>query len=92
MPGWMDFLFHCGAIPIWCTGYHPSFSWIDIPVIGEDGTPMHERGVVPAVPGLYFVGLHFQYSRTSSTLMGVGRDAEYMVRAIDSQTSLAKAS
>ena len=31
---------------IWCTGYHPGFSWIDLPIFGEDGEPMHDRGIV----------------------------------------------
>src|SRR5439155_552597 len=39
---------------IWCTGYQPGFSWIDLPVFGEDGEPMHERGIVSSEPGLYF--------------------------------------
>ena len=69
---------------IWCTGYHPGFSWIHLPVFGEDGQPIHERGVVSSVPGLYFVGLHFLYSLSSATLLGIGRDAEYVVRAIES--------
>lgn len=67
---------------IWCTGYQPGFSWIDLPVFGDDGRPMHERGVVSSVPGLYFVGLHFLYSMTSATVLGVGRDAKYVVDAI----------
>ena len=67
---------------IWCTGYQPGFSWIDLPIFGEDGRPMHERGVVGKVPGLYFVGLHFLYSMTSATVTGVGRDAEYVTKAI----------
>jgi putative flavoprotein involved in K+ transport len=66
---------------IWCTGYQPGFSWIDLPVFGQDGRPIHERGV-SKVPGLYFVGLHFLYSMTSATLTGVGRDAERVVKAI----------
>ena len=24
---------------IWCTGFHPGFSWIDLPIFGEDGEP-----------------------------------------------------
>jgi putative flavoprotein involved in K+ transport len=67
---------------IWCTGYHPGFSWIDLPIFGEDGRPVHDRGMVSRVPGMYFVGLHFLYSMTSATLLGVGRDAERVVKAI----------
>ena len=68
---------------IWCTGYHPGFSWIDLPIFGEDGKPLHERGVVSRAPGMYFVGLHFLYSMTSATLLGIGRDAEHVARAIE---------
>ncbi len=70
---------------IWCTGYQPGFSWIDLPVFGADGRPMHERGVVAKVPGLYFVGLHFLYAMTSATVTGIGRDAEYVVKALDTR-------
>jgi putative flavoprotein involved in K+ transport len=59
---------------IWCTGYHPGFSWIDLPVFGADGDPVHEQGVA-AEPGLYFVGLHFLYAFSSEMIHGVGRDA-----------------
>jgi putative flavoprotein involved in K+ transport len=68
---------------IWCTGYHPGFSWIDLPIFGEDGEPVHECGVVSRAPGMYFVGLHFLYSMTSATLIGVGRDAERVAKAIE---------
>ncbi|MGZ5353558.1 MAG: flavin-containing monooxygenase [Actinomycetota bacterium] len=74
-----------GTVPdvanvIWCTGFRHDLSWIDLPIFGEDGTPAHERGVVTGEPGLYFVGLPFQYSMGSEVLPGVPRDAEYVVR------------
>jgi putative flavoprotein involved in K+ transport len=68
---------------IWCTGFRHDLSWIDLPVFGEDGTPMHERGVVTSEPGLYFVGLPFQYSVASDVLPGVGRDAAYIVKQLE---------
>ena len=61
---------------VWCTGFHPGFSWLDVPVFGPDGDPVHERGIVPNYPGLYFVGLHFLYALSSTMIHGVGRDAE----------------
>lgn len=67
---------------IWCTGYTPDFSWIDIPVLGEREEPNHERGVVTDAPGLYFVGLHFLYAMTSDTVTGMRRDARYIVKQI----------
>jgi putative flavoprotein involved in K+ transport len=60
---------------VWCTGFHPGFSWIDLPVFGADGTPRHENGLVAQEPGLYFVGLHFLYALSSEMIHGVGRDA-----------------
>jgi putative flavoprotein involved in K+ transport len=63
---------------IWCTGFGPALDWIEMPVLGGDGEPMHERGVVENEPGLYFVGRFFQFAFTSSLLGGVGRDAEYV--------------
>ena len=64
---------------IWCTGFHPGFSWIDLPVFDADGEPVHDGGVVPAAPGLYFVGLHFLYAMSSAMIHGVGRDAKRIV-------------
>jgi len=65
---------------IWCTGFRHDLSWIDLPIFGEDGEPMHERGVATNAPGLYFVGLPFQYAASSDVLPGVGRDAKYVVK------------
>ena len=66
---------------VWCTGFEPGFSWIDLPVLGEK-EPLHERGVVASTPGLYFVGQHFLYAASSAMIHGVGRDAAYVVKAI----------
>lgn len=70
---------------VWCTGYTPGFSWINLPVLGSDGLPAHELGGVRNAPGLFFVGLHFLYSMTSATLVGVGRDAQRIAQAIASR-------
>ena len=77
------------AVPnvIWCTGFRPSLEWIDLPILGEDGEPVHERGVVPGEPGLYFVGRFFQHSLTSPLIGGVGRDAEYIAEQIVSSAA-----
>jgi putative flavoprotein involved in K+ transport len=60
---------------VFCTGYHPGFSWIDLDIFDEQHLPKHQGGVVPEAPGLYFVGLHFLYSLSSEMIHGVGRDA-----------------
>jgi putative flavoprotein involved in K+ transport len=72
---------------IWCTGFRLDFSWIDLPVVGEDGYPLEDRGVVSSAPGLYFLGLPFQRSFGSMLIGGVGRDAAYVAKHIASRTS-----
>jgi putative flavoprotein involved in K+ transport len=68
---------------VWCTGFGPDFSWIDLPVFGENqNEPMHYRGVVANQPGLYFVGLFFLYAMSSGFLPGVDRDAEHIAEQI----------
>lgn len=68
---------------VWCTGFRPGFSWIDLPVVEEDARePNHDRGVVEEMPGLYFVGLKFLYSVSSEQIHGVGRDAARIADAI----------
>jgi len=69
---------------IWCTGFRQDFSWIDVPVFGEQRELRHERGVT-SEPGLYFVGLDFLYSFTSENVGGVGRDARYVAKRIASR-------
>ena len=73
---------------IWCTGFYPGFSWIDLPIFGEEENPKephHQRGIVPDQPGLYFVGLFFLYALSSSLIHGVERDAKRIVEHIASQ-------
>ncbi|NLE80411.1 MAG: NAD(P)-binding domain-containing protein [Rhodococcus sp.] len=65
---------------VWCTGFHQDYSWIDLPVLGEDGWPLEQRGVVADAPGLYFVGLAFQSSFRSMLIGGAGADAQFVVQ------------
>jgi len=74
-----------GSHVVWCTGFRHDLSWIDLPIFGEDGAPMHDRGVVTTESGMYFVGLPFQYAAASDVLPGVGRDARYVVKQIASR-------
>jgi putative flavoprotein involved in K+ transport len=67
---------------VWCTGFRTDFGWIDLPVFDGDGQPRHRRGVVESEPGLYFLGLVFQYALSSDVLPGRGRDARYIAKHI----------
>jgi putative flavoprotein involved in K+ transport len=73
---------------VWCTGFRPDFSWIDVPFeLGGDGYPVQYRGVVDSAPGLYFVGLLFLHSFTSMLIYGTGRDAERVAKHISKRAS-----
>jgi putative flavoprotein involved in K+ transport len=69
---------------IWATGFAPDYGWIDLPAFDGKGTPCHERGVTP-VPGLYFLGLPWQYTWGSGRFCGVGSDAEHLAERIQSR-------
>jgi len=75
------------AAIVWCTGFHPDYSWLDLPgAIAVNGYPATHRGVSLQYPGLYFVGSQFQYSLTSTWLGGVGRDADYVVKHLGTRS------
>jgi putative flavoprotein involved in K+ transport len=67
---------------VWCTGFDPGLSWLDLPIFDAQGEPMQKRGIVESEPGLFFVGRHYQYAMSSGMVHGVGRDAEFIARAI----------
>lgn len=59
---------------LWCTGYRPDYSWLEVPVLDRKGRLHHDGGVV-AAPGLYVMGLQFQRRRKSALIDGAGDDA-----------------
>jgi putative flavoprotein involved in K+ transport len=62
---------------IWATGYRPDLSWIDLPILGSNGRLRHRRGVTD-VPGLYFLGLTWQWTRGSALIGWVKDDAAFL--------------
>jgi putative flavoprotein involved in K+ transport len=72
-----------GAV-VFTSGYRPAYrDWVQFPDAFDDlGFPIQRDGASTAVPGLYFVGTHFLRKRKSSTLFGMGEDAEIVARSI----------
>jgi putative flavoprotein involved in K+ transport len=66
---------------IWTAGYRPDYSWVHFPVFDDMGFPIQQDGR-SSVPGLYFMGVHFQRKAQSAVLYGVGEDAELVARHI----------
>jgi len=70
-----------GDAVIWATGYRPDYSWIKLPIFDGHGRVRHRRGVTD-VPGLYFLGLTWQYTRGSALIGWVRDDAEFIAERI----------
>jgi putative flavoprotein involved in K+ transport len=66
---------------LWCTGYALDFAWVQLPILDEQGMPRQRRGVSPC-DGIYFLGLNWMSKYKSSTLWGMGEDAEYIAEHI----------
>jgi len=62
---------------VWATGYRPGYPWLNVPVLDRDGRIRHRRGITE-VPGLYAIGLRFQYRRNSTFIDGARHDAAYL--------------
>jgi putative flavoprotein involved in K+ transport len=71
------------------SGFRPDYeSWIRFHgTFGDMGFPIQQEGSSTVVPGLHFMGVHFQRKRKSATLLGVAEDAQVlanrMARASD---------
>ena len=71
------------ATVIWCTGFGPDIGWMQVPVLGPDGNPVHRRGIT-ASPGLYVAGYPWLSNRGSGILYGVAADAARIAQHVAS--------
>ena len=66
---------------IWTTGFRPDYGWVHLPLFDDMGFPVQVDGHT-TIPGLYFMGVHFQRKAQSAVLYGVGEDAELVAQHI----------
>ena len=71
---------------VWCIGFRPDYSWLQVPVLDGKGYPRYERGVTP-VDGCYFIGLPWLHTWGSGRFSGIARDAQYLVEQIAQTTA-----
>jgi putative flavoprotein involved in K+ transport len=64
------------------TGLRPDFSFLEVPVVGADGSVVQRRGAT-AAPGLYVVGQRFQHRRDSASISGAKYDAADVVAHLE---------
>ncbi len=66
---------------VWATGFTSDWSWIDLPIFNGSNYPAHTRGVT-AMDGVYVLGLPWLHTWGSGRFVGVGRDAENLLKHI----------
>ncbi len=69
---------------LWATGFSVDYGWLPAGALDADGKPKHRRGIA-AEPGIYFLGLPWQSSRSSSFIWGVWHDARFVADHIATQ-------
>ncbi|OCY29145.1 FAD-dependent oxidoreductase [Acinetobacter pittii] len=74
---------------IWCIGFRPDYSWIDLDIFQNNGYPMHDRGIT-VDSDVCFIGLPWLNTWGSGRFMDVGKDAKYIVDHIKNNTKFLK--
>lgn len=69
---------------LWCIGFRPDYSWLDLDCLDETGRPVQVRGVCNA-SGVYFLGLGWLNTWGSGRFLGVGEDAAHVADVIDAR-------
>jgi putative flavoprotein involved in K+ transport len=63
---------------VWATGFHPDYSWLQLPVVDHKGHLRHDGGIVEA-PGVYALGLPVLRRRKSTFIHGAEDDAREVI-------------
>ncbi len=62
---------------IWCIGFRPDYSWIDLDIFQTNGYPKHDRGIT-VDSEVSFIGLPWLNTWGSGRFMDVAKDAEFI--------------
>ena len=66
---------------LWCIGFRPDYSWLQVPCLDERNRPVHKRGVC-AEEGIYFLGLGWLNTWGSGRFLSVADDADFVTSVI----------
>jgi len=72
---------------IFTSGFRPDYaSWVRFPqAFDEGGFPVQRDGSSTTVPGLHFMGVHFQRKRKSATFLGAAEDATVLAETLSAR-------
>jgi putative flavoprotein involved in K+ transport len=73
---------HSVGTIVWATGYRRAYPWLAVPGVIDDAGEVAQRRGVTRIPGIFVLGLAYQYRRSSHFIGGVGRDAETLARRL----------
>jgi putative flavoprotein involved in K+ transport len=71
---------------IWTTGFTADFSWLKLPVLDDEGMPVHNEGQ-SSIPRLYFIGFPWLRSRKSGIIYGMQEDAPHIATCLNAQSA-----
>jgi putative flavoprotein involved in K+ transport len=89
-PSELDFGMAGVSTVIWATGFGGDLSYLDAPVLDEHGVPVHEHGVAK-VPGIFFVGFPWLWTRKSGIILGVDEDATFIADRVADRLAAGRA-
>jgi len=69
---------------IWCIGFRPDYSWIDLDLFETNGYPKHDRGIT-LDPDVTFIGLPWLHTWGSGRFLDIAKDAEFVAAHIKQQ-------
>lgn len=70
---------------VWCTGFGPHLSWLEVPGLDGRGLPVLEDGGLSGLRSVRFVGMPWQSTRASTILHGMPLDAQRAVAGVVAQ-------
>lgn len=68
---------------LFATGFQPNFDFIKLPEFEGDLALLRKQQGISQIPGLFFLGIPYQRSRSSQLIYGAQRDAAYMVDQLE---------
>ncbi len=69
---------------IWATGFKPELSYIKLPVVNNEGKPIHKNGI-SVIDGLFFLGFPWLRTKKSAIICGIHEDVEFIVNTVASR-------
>lgn len=78
----LDLARHDVTSIVWCTGFGPDYRILPDHVLDEHGVPIQQKGVLGAVPGLYYAGLPDGNSLATGAISANVENGRFIARQV----------